>query len=96
MVETDSAMAFSMILNRHSEKWSYTYILRRIRRLLKDTSWIQLIYKEENKVAGLLAKEAHSAPEGREFYRIGDLPLHIQKCIFIDRIGLPSFRPDCK
>lgn len=55
-----------------------------------------LVYREQKKGADLVAKLAHSLPSRTEFFRVSDLHSEIRKCLFIDRIGIPVFRPPCK
>lgn len=57
IMEMDSSLAYSMICDRDKAHWRFTYELRRITMML-DPSRLHLIYREENKVADLLAKMA--------------------------------------
>lgn len=56
ILETDSSLAYTMILNTAKEHWSYSYLFRRIREAIVHTTRLRLIYREENKAADLLAK----------------------------------------
>lgn len=94
-VETDCSMAYHMVTNPSTEQWQYAYILRRIRLAIVEPTRLRLIFREANKVADLMAKMALQLESRIEFYRSRDLPMAIQRCIFIDRLGIPLFRSHC-
>lgn len=94
-LETDSSLAFNMILQPTCEHWKYTYTLRRIRTAIGDCSRMKLIYREQNKVTDGLVKVTHSSTQQLEFFQLEDIPLGVQKCIFLDRISIPNFRSSC-
>lgn len=77
VIETDSSLAWHMIQKTRKEQWTCSFLLRQIWRLMEDTRGIMVIFREQNKVADLLAKHAHSLPSS----------LAIKKCIYFDRIG---------
>lgn len=58
---------------------------------MKDYGPINHIFREQNKVADALAKLRENNGD-QEFYRAKDLPPAINKLLFLDRIGLQSFR----
>lgn len=57
---------------------------------------IALVVGEQNEAANFFAKMAHNLSTRTEFHRILYLPVAILKLIFLDRIGIPSFRSACK
>lgn len=96
VVETDLAIAYYMIVHRIPAQWHVVYLLWQIRKLLGVPWNINLIYGEQNRVADQLAKVAHGIFSCIGFFRIKNLPIHVQKAIFYARIGLPNFRSNCK
>lgn len=94
ILETDSEMAYNLISNQHSKPGKYTYMVRRIWRLL-DIQDLKLTFRQGNMVADGVAKLAHIFNQLVEWRDLGDLPSAIQKRIFFYRIGLPYFRPKC-
>lgn len=72
------------------------YILRRIGEWFGHMTQLNLIYREANKVADISVKMAHRTQSKMDFCRNEDLPREVHKLIFLDRIGLPCFRSNCK
>lgn len=70
-------------------------MVRKIVREVSDTRCISLRFREENWVAGLFAKFAHNLSSRVDFYREEDIPMYVRKCIFLDKIGIPTFRSPC-
>lgn len=56
---------------------------------------IQPIHREQNKVADRLAKNALGRSGNQDFSGMRDLDMTIQKLIFLDIIGIPTFRSPC-
>lgn len=56
-VETESNLAYQMIVARCSIHWQYTYLVRECRELFQSVGAIHHIYREQNGVADLLAKQ---------------------------------------
>lgn len=77
-VETDSAIALNMIHGDKSRMGLSVYLARRCRKE-NITQW-QHIYREQNKVADALSKEAFRTGDA-DFYTESQLPSHIQKLI---------------
>lgn len=94
-VESDSELACKMIGNRTNIPWKYTYLVRRICKLLGVGFSLKHTYRQANKVADGLATLAHGTNTRMEFKELAEVPRNIQKFLFCDRIGLPSYRPKC-
>lgn len=69
--------------------------MRKIRRRIGDFKGIKLVYREENAVADGLARWAYSVNTETVLHSYSEIPTGVQKLIFFDRIGLPSYRPKC-
>lgn len=80
-----------MISNEGATHWRYVYLVRRIN-IEFNSGRLRLIYIEENKVADLLAKMAYSTSARIGFRNLEDFPREAQRLIFLDIMGLPSFR----
>lgn len=50
-VESDSELACNMILNQATVAWKHIYLVRKIRKLLREVLGLRHIYKQANKVA---------------------------------------------
>lgn len=92
-VEIDSATAFNMTLRKVPEAWNYTFSIRKIRERLAPLEGLYLTTRQANMVADGLAKWAYTMDEMVTFQNLDEIPRVIQKLIFIDRVGLPYFRP---
>lgn len=53
------------------------------------------IYRQANKLVDGLAKVAYGLDTRIYFHKLAVVPHPIQKLLFVDRIGLPYFRPKC-
>lgn len=87
VVETDSTIAYRLIVEPGYVRWKYSYLVHKRR--------LSLIYREENWVADLFAKVAHNYSTRVDVFREEDLPMFIRKFIFLDIIGIPTFRYPC-
>lgn len=67
IIETHSLLAFEMIQRKIQVHWQTEYLVRQVWALLEDPSCLQLIYREQNRVADMLAKEAHGLPDRHDF-----------------------------
>lgn len=94
-VESDSSEVVRMLNDSAHNNWRYAYLCRKVRASLRYNDEVRFIYREQNKVADGLAKAALGQVENEFFSRL-DLYLNIQKLMFLDRIGIPSFRSPCK
>lgn len=92
----DSALAYNMITQQSKEAWRYIYTTRKIWGMLALFYGIQLVLREANMVADGLAKWAHVMVEMIEWHHLQEIPRSVQKLVFADRIGLPSFCNKCK
>lgn len=68
------------------------YWLRRVKKLRHHFGTVTINYREQNKVADHLAKDGLGLMEKKEFSRARDLSSDIQKLLFLDKIGIPTFR----
>lgn len=83
-----------IINKKMSAPWQAVYLIGHNCDLLPTSKKIMLIFREQNCVADLLAKEAHVIYN--DYFRCIDLCITIQKCLFFDCIGLPAFRSNSK
>lgn len=95
IIETNSEVAAQMIQKIKPAQWSCLYLLRQIWSMEDGYQGISWIFREQNKVADLLAKMAHTALSRSDYHRLQDLPVVIWKCIVYDMIGFPVFRSAC-
>ncbi|XP_012845938.1 PREDICTED: uncharacterized protein LOC105965938 [Erythranthe guttata] len=91
-VESDSKLVIDMIYHKAIVAWELIYVIRCIRRLLKDDWHVMHIYREGNRVADGLAKLAHEHKERKLFKVVNELPRCIRPLLLHDRIGIPQFR----
>lgn len=84
-----------MIMHKSKEAWKYTYTIRKIRRLWTISSSLKFIVREPNKVADSIVKMVYASDGVTIFHSMSALPTIIQKLMFFDRIGLPSFSSKC-
>lgn len=95
VVETDSTIAYRLIVEQGYARWKYSYLVPKIIWELQDVRRLSLIFREENRVADLFAKAAHHFPARVDVFMEEDLLMFIRKFIFLDRIGIPTFRSPC-
>ncbi|KAL7160678.1 hypothetical protein ABFS83_01G113200 [Erythranthe nasuta] len=91
-VESDSKLVIDMICHKVVVAWEVIYVIRGIRRLLKDDWHVMHIYRDGNPVADGLAKLAHEHKERKLFKVVNELPRYIRPLSLHDRIGIPQFR----
>lgn len=82
ILEMDYVQASYMVRKETVEYRSCTYLLRCIWMLNLNLHSIRLIYREENRAADPLAKEAYYFSTWQDFYNCQDLSLSTRKCIF--------------
>lgn len=56
---------------------------------------VKMVYRVANGAADGLAKWAYGTSTGRYFQDYMELPVKVQKSIFINRTGMPYYRPKC-
>lgn len=95
-IESDATLVVNMLEEMTQPHWCYVYWRRRVKTIRHYFGTMRFIYREQNKVADQLAKNALGLSEKQEFVRVRDLATSIQKLIFLDRIGIPNFRSPCK
>lgn len=95
LVEWDSELACSMILYRWKVPWKYKYLIRWICNLFGLGMSSRHIYRQANQVADGFANLAYGLTARMEFQALTEVPRNIQKLLFIDRIGLSVYRPNC-
>lgn len=95
-VETDSELSVKMIRYKTPEAWRYSNTVHKIRKLLTAASMVQFVVRESYKVADALALWAYTTDDDVLSHSMMELPSHIRKLVFFDRIGLHSFRSKCK
>lgn len=96
VIETDSAMACKMILNRSTVAWENEYTICRIRQLLTKFEGLQLTMpRETNRVADAIAKCGYMTHDMVECNNLNEVPMYIRKRLFMDKISLPYFRSKC-
>ncbi|XP_012829976.1 PREDICTED: uncharacterized protein LOC105951132 [Erythranthe guttata] len=73
-VESDSKLVIDMIYHKATVAWELIYVIRGIRRLLKDDWHVMHIYREGNRVVDGLAKLAHEHEERKLSTVANELP----------------------
>ncbi|XP_012853645.1 PREDICTED: uncharacterized protein LOC105973170 [Erythranthe guttata] len=92
VVESDSEIGVKMIKGLTDPHWEVIQLVRRCRRAIFPGLRIQSCFREQNRVADALAKDALISKKTENGVTSESLPYHIKKLLFEDRIGLWNFR----
>lgn len=95
-LESDSKQLIDMINRRTVHAWEIIYLLRHIDNI-RPPSWsINHIFREQNRSADMLACMALDHRSHRVHFNSSELDQKVRHCILLNRIGVPSFRTNCK